>query len=100
MGPSVGSRDGAYYVSSSRPYRTKSGIEVDFILAKSKIAIEVKGSSRVDKNDFKGLISFKEEYFPSKSIIVCNEKEKRIHNGIEIIPWRIFLNELWKGDIL
>ncbi|KPK32193.1 MAG: hypothetical protein AMS24_04765 [Chlamydiae bacterium SM23_39] len=95
----------AYRIYSGKKFeinfwRTKSGVEVDFILEKGKIAIEIKGTSRVDKNDCKGLNSFKAEYFPSKSIIVCNEKEKRIHNGIEIIPWKIFLDELWRGDML
>jgi predicted AAA+ superfamily ATPase len=81
-------------------WRTKSGLEVDFVLDRGKVAIEVKGTQRVDKNNLKGLFAFKEEYSPKKAIVVCNEKEKRIYKGIEIMPWRDFLYHLWKGKIL
>jgi len=80
-------------------WRTKSGLEVDFVLGRGEIAIEIKSSSRVDKRDFKPLLAFIEEYSPKKAILVCNEKEKRIHGKIEIFPWRNFLNELWEGRI-
>jgi len=81
-------------------WRTKSGLEVDFILGQGKIAVEIKGTSRVDRSDLKGLFIFKEEYSPKKAIVVCNEKEKRVHGEIEIMPWKNFLNELWQGNIV
>ncbi len=81
-------------------WRTKTGLEIDFILAGGEIAIEVKGASRIDKKDFNALEAFAEEYSPKRSIIVCNEKVKRLHGKIEIIPWSDFLQELWAGNIL
>jgi len=81
-------------------WRTKSGVEVDFVLGKGEIAIEIKGSGRVDKRDIYGLNVFTEAFSPQKSILICNEKEKRIHGKIAIIPWEIFLHELWNGRIL
>ncbi|VAX35228.1 FIG01016502: hypothetical protein [hydrothermal vent metagenome] len=81
-------------------WRTKSGVEVDFILGNGQIALEIKGSSRVDSNHLRGLLTFQEKYSPQKAILVCNEKEKRIYKNIQIMPWRIFLNDLWKGNIL
>lgn len=81
-------------------WRTKSGLEVDFILGNGEVAIEVKGTNRVDKRDIKPIIAFKEEYSPRLSLIVCNEKIRRVHEGIVIIPWREFLYELWSGKII
>ncbi|HEO63902.1 MAG TPA: ATP-binding protein [Candidatus Omnitrophica bacterium] len=81
-------------------WRTKSGLEVDFILGKGEVAVEVKGAQRVDRNHLKSLMAFKEEYSPKRAIVVCNEKEERIHQGIEIMPWRNFLGRLWEGSIL
>ncbi|MFA5143724.1 MAG: AAA family ATPase [Candidatus Omnitrophota bacterium] len=81
-------------------WRTKSGIEVDFVLGKGEVAIEIKGSSHVNKRDIYGLNAFTEAFSPKKSILVCNEKEKRIHGKIAIIPWEVFLHELWAGKIL
>ncbi|OGW84301.1 MAG: hypothetical protein A2987_01715 [Omnitrophica bacterium RIFCSPLOWO2_01_FULL_45_10] len=81
-------------------WRTKSGLEVDFVLGKGEIAIEIKGSSHVDKRDMYGLNAFTEAFSPNKSILVCNEKEKRVHGKITMLPWEVFLHELWAGKIL
>ncbi|MFH0771672.1 MAG: AAA family ATPase [Candidatus Omnitrophota bacterium] len=80
-------------------WRTKSGIEVDFVLGQGEIAIEVKGSSRIDKKDLNGLEAFNGEYSSKRNILICNEKEKRVSGRIEILPWEIFLKELWAGKI-
>lgn len=81
-------------------WRTKSGLEVDFVLGSGEAAVEIKGSGYIDKRDMNGLDAFYQEYSPRKSIIVCNEKEKRLCGKIEILPWEIFLERLWAGRIL
>jgi predicted AAA+ superfamily ATPase len=81
-------------------WRTKSGLEVDFILGKAEVAIEVKGTSRVDGRDLKGLFSFSEDYAPKKSFLVCNESAASKDKNIPIIPWREFLSALWAGEII
>ena len=81
-------------------WRTKSGLEVDFVLNAGEIAIEIKGTSRIDKKDMNGLNAFNEVYSPKRSIIICNEKEKRLHGKLEILPWEIFLEQLWSRTIL
>ena len=81
-------------------WRTKSGLEVDFILAKGEIAIEVKGATRVDYLDIKGLTTFQEEYKPKKAIVVTNERSARIEKGIHFVPWREFLGQLWSGKVI
>lgn len=81
-------------------WRTKSGLEVDFVLGMGEVAIEIKGSGRIDRKDMNGLDAFIQAYSPKRSIIVCNEKERRIHGKIEILPWEIFFQQLWSGKIL
>ncbi len=81
-------------------WRTKTGLEVDFVLGGGEIAIEVKSTSRVDNRDLIGLKAFREEYKPRQTIIVCNEKAARIVDSISIKPWREFLAELWAGKII
>ena len=81
-------------------WRTKSGMEVDFILGKGEIAIEVKGSSSIDNRDLKTLYAFIREYSPQKAFVVCNEKARRIHGNVIIIPWRVFLDDLWEGKVI
>ncbi|PIP16653.1 MAG: AAA family ATPase [bacterium (Candidatus Ratteibacteria) CG23_combo_of_CG06-09_8_20_14_all_48_7] len=81
-------------------WRTKTGLEVDFVLNGGEIAIEIKGARLVDKRDLNGLEAFIQTYAPKRNILICNEKEKRIHGKIDILPWEIFLHQLWSGKIL
>ena len=81
-------------------WRTKSGLEVDFILGGGEVAIEVKGASRIEARNLRPLNAFIEEYSPRKALIVCNEREERIHGQIRIMPYRKFLQDLWAGKII
>jgi uncharacterized protein len=81
-------------------WRTKSGLEVDFILGRGEVAIEVKGSSRIDSSDLRPLKAFIQEYRPAQALVVCNERMPRVHEGIRILPWREFLKMLWEGAVL
>jgi predicted AAA+ superfamily ATPase len=55
-------------------WRTKSGREVDFILGNGKVAIDVKGTNRVDPRDLRLLMAFRDEYAPRTTLVVCNER--------------------------
>ena len=81
-------------------WRTKSGLEVDFVLGGGEVAIEVKGAARIGKRDLRPLNAFIEEYSPRKALVVCNEREERVHGGIRIMPYRNFLRDLWEGKII
>ena len=83
-----------------RFWRTKSGAEVDFVLGDGEVAIEVKGTARVERKDLRGLKAFSESYSPRLSIVVCTEPEERLCEGIRIMPWRRFLDRLWAGEII
>lgn len=81
-------------------WRTTSAQEVDFILDNGKIAIEVKGTSNITNKETKNLRSFISKFTVSRAIIVCNELLPRRVNDIEIIPWELFLEQLWNGEII
>ena len=85
-------------------WRTKMGLEVDFILD-AEVAIEVKISETVHKQDLKGLIAFCEEHHPKKALVVSQDARPRLlqvteESQIEILPWQVFLNKLWAGEII
>ena len=82
-------------------WRTKSGLEVDFILGAGEVAVEVKGASRVDRRELRPLRSFAEFHNPREKCVVCNEPEERVtEDDIRIVPWRVFLKRLWQGQII
>jgi hypothetical protein len=39
------------------------------------------------------------EIGPPFSLLVCLEKERRVVNGVTILPWKEFVAALWAGDL-
>ena len=76
-------------------WRTQSGLEVDFLVG-SSAAIEVKASSRVSDRDLRGLRALAEEEESRSSFLVSfDELDRRTDDGIRLLHWRTFLEELW-----
>jgi len=81
-------------------WRTASQIEVDFILGKHQVAIEVKGTDNINPRHLRGLRAFMEEYEVEKAMVVCTEPYARKVDNIHILPWQVFLKQLWSGGII
>ena len=75
-------------------WRTISGLEVDFVLEDS-VAVEVKAKNVISKSDIRGLMALKEESSLKEYILVSLEDKAREVDGIKILPWKIFLEEMW-----
>ena len=83
-----------------RFWRTKSGLEVDFVAGrKAEVAIEIKGSRAVSRSNLKGLKAFMDEHHPSRSIVVSQDALPRTAEGIDVLPWQAFLERLWADQI-
>lgn len=78
-------------------WRSTSDFEVDFILNES-IAIECKGSDRILADDIKGLRALGEEKKMKKKIVVSMESKPRNIGDIEVLPYAVFLEQLWSGE--
>ncbi len=82
-------------------WRTSAGLEVDFILGDHEISIEVKATASANSSHLKGLRRFKEEYSTRRSILVSLDSNPRnTEDQIEILPWEIFLKQLWEGEVI
>lgn len=82
-------------------WRTKTGLEVDFILGDAEVAIEVKVSDHRRPSDLSGLSAFHEDYHPKKSIIVSTaSRARRSNDFLDELPYDIFLQDLWNGKII
>ena len=80
-------------------WRSTSQMEVDLIVGQ-QLAIEVKGSSLVSENHLKGLRALKEEGLLQRYLVVSLDLNERItRDGIEIVPWQMFLGKLWSGQL-
>lgn len=84
-------------------WRTKTGLEVDFVLGDGVIAIEVKITDTVQKSELTGLLAFIDEYTPRQAFVVCLEPRPRVvtHCGkeIQILPVHLFLEKLWSDAL-
>ncbi len=81
-------------------WRTASQIEVDFVLGDHEIALEVKGSDNTGYGHLKGLKAFEEEYTTKHSILISTDEKPRKINNQTILPWKIFLEKLWSGELI
>ncbi|MCC6221295.1 MAG: ATP-binding protein [Deltaproteobacteria bacterium] len=82
-------------------WRTSSGFEVDFVLGDEEVAIEVKSTEKVNNTHLKGLRAFKEEHLFRRYIVVSlDAKLRRTDDKIDIIPWNIFMKQLWNDELL
>lgn len=81
-------------------WKTASQIEVDFILGDHQLAIEVKSSESVSSQHLSGLKAFAEEYTTESLIVVSQDPSPRRVGNIQILPWQLFLQKLWSGELI
>ena len=85
-------------------WRTKSGYEVDFILDKGKVAVEVKISNNVHTTELKALKAFANDNPESLCFVVSMESKARkidiSGSYITVLPVEEFLQRLWNGSIV
>jgi len=83
-------------LATLRFWRSTSKMEVDFVLD-GRIAIEVKATKKVSGKHLIGLNALREENICTDYILVCDEDRPRLEGKIEVLPWKIFLEQLWSG---
>ncbi len=82
-------------------WRLASGIEVDFVIGDMRCAIEARPTPRVTSDHLKGLRQIAVDH-PGvrRRVVVSLEPGPRVtEDGIEILPWRVFLDRLWSGEL-
>jgi predicted AAA+ superfamily ATPase len=80
-------------------WRSKNGHEVDFLLG-TRTAIEVKASRKTSQNDLKGLKYLKEEGVFQNFILVSQDPVSTLTENILAMPWKKFLDDLWKDKFV
>lgn len=81
-------------------WRTASQLEIDFVLGDHEVAIEVKATENANSRHLNGLRKFSEDYTVKKSILISNDPFPRQIDDILILPWNIFIQKLWAGEII
>ncbi|NCN27733.1 ATP-binding protein [bacterium] len=80
-------------------WRSLSQFEVDLLVG-DEVAIEIKATSLVQDKHLKGLRALKEEGLIRKYVVVSLDSKARVtDDGIEILPWAAFMEQLWGGGL-
>jgi predicted AAA+ superfamily ATPase len=78
-------------------WRNTSNFEVDFIL-NEETAIEVKAKKNISPRELKCLKALQKEQILKRYILVSLDPKARVIDGISILPWNKFLEQLWGGE--
>ena len=83
-------------------WRTRSGVEVDFVVYGSEglFAIEVKNSVHIHPQDLRPLKAFKQDYPESRAYLLYRGKDRLAKSDILCIPCAEFLEQLRPGQWL
>ncbi len=79
-------------------WRTKSGLEVDFILGRGTVAIEVK--TKIRSRDLRPIRAFSQEFSPRRSVVVTTESPSRRVGDVEVLYYEDFLAILHAGELI
>ena len=82
-------------------WRLAGGTEVDFVIGDMELAIEAKSGDNITNNHLKGLRQLAREYPGVSRMVVCREpKARRTDDGIDLLPFGVFVERLWSGELL
>lgn len=77
-------------------WRTRSGVEVDFVVYGERLflAVEVKNAARIFPADIRGLKTFREDYPASRAILLYRGNERLLMDGVLCMPVEEFIKEI------
>ena len=80
-------------------WRTKAGVEVDFVLYGERdfAAIEVKNATVLNPADFAGLKAFRQDYPEARPVLLYRGETQFLRDGILAVPVENFLRALVPG---
>jgi len=78
-------------------WRSSSGFEVDFIIG-DHTAVEAKAKENLSFQDIKSLLMLAEEKKLKRYLCVCLEPRIRRVDNVIILPYKEFLEALWRGE--
>ena len=85
-----------------RYWRLASGIEVDFVVNDMELAIETKSSPRIHSDHLRGLREIIKDHpkLKRRILVSLEERARKTEDGIEILPYSVFIKQLWAGVII
>jgi uncharacterized protein len=85
-------------------WRTRTGIEIDFVVGDAVAAFEVKIKDQNRQKDLKGMVAFLEASTLKVGYVITMEPYDRVisvdeKKSIQILGWKSFAVKLWAGEL-
>lgn len=80
-------------------WHTYDNIEVDAVIGKARVAIEIKSTDNVQPSHKKGLTEFAKEHPSVKQILVSRDRISRRSGDVELYYVTDFFKALWNNEI-
>ena len=83
-------------------WRLASGIEVDFVVDDMVAAVEAKATPRVKSDDLNGLRQIRIDHpkLKERFVVSLEPKARVTEDGIVVLPWRTFVERLWRDELI
>jgi predicted AAA+ superfamily ATPase len=83
-------------------WRLASGIEVDFVVDDMAAAVEAKATPRVKSDDLNGLRQIRIDHpkLKGRFVVSLEPKPRVTEDGIVVLPWRVFVDRLWRDELI
>lgn len=83
-------------------WRLASGIEVDFVVDDMVAAVEAKATPRVKSDDLNGLRQIRIDHpkLKERFVVSLEPKPRVTEDGIVVLPWRTFVERLWRDELI
>ena len=83
-------------------WRLASGIEVDFVVDDMVAAFEAKATPRVKSDDLNGLRQIRIDHpkLKERFVVSLEQKARVTEDGIVVLPWRTFVERLWRDELI
>jgi predicted AAA+ superfamily ATPase len=81
-----------------RFWRSQDQREVDFVIG-DEIAIEVKATKKLNRDDFSGINALREEGVFKSFFVVSSDPVDIVKDGIHCLNWKTFLQRLWADQL-
>ena len=81
-------------------WHTYENLEVDAVIGDARVAIEIKSTDHVDRDDKKGVMEFAKEHPETKQILVSRDRVSRRSGDVDLYYVTDFFKALWAGEII
>ncbi len=81
-------------------WHTYEDLEVDAVIGDARVAIEIKSTDHIDRDNKRGVMEFAKEHPDTKQVLVSRDRVSRRSGDVDLYYVTDFFKALWAGEII